>query len=276
MESFERSGLRFGVVDAGPSDGPVALLFHGFPQQPSTYRAVSERLNTEGVRTLVPEQRGYVASARPTRRRDYRTVELVGDVLVLLDAAGVERAHLVGHDWGAAPAWGMAAWHPERTASITILSTPHPAAMVRAFWTSTQAFRSWYMAFFQLPVLPELLSRRGFTRTLTKSGLPDEWMSAYKAAMSEPGALTGAINWYRGIPFSGLPAMGRIRVPTTYVWGRHDFALNRIAAELTGDYVVGPYRFLDLNAGHWLPETQPDVVAEAILDQIGSAVGAEE
>jgi pimeloyl-ACP methyl ester carboxylesterase len=109
MEFFERSGLRFGVVDSGPREGPVVVLFHGFPQQPSTYRAVSERLNAAGVRTLVPEQRGYVASARPKRRRDYRIVELVGDALALLDAAGLERAHLVGHDWGAAPAWGMAA-----------------------------------------------------------------------------------------------------------------------------------------------------------------------
>jgi pimeloyl-ACP methyl ester carboxylesterase len=127
------------------------------------------------------------------------------------------------------------------------------------------------MAFLQLPVLPELLAMRGLVRTLTKSGLPDEWVTAYVSAMAEPGALTGAFNWYRGIPFSGLPALGRIRVPTTYIWGRHDFALNRTTAELTGDYVDGPYRFLDLDASHWLPETQPAIVAEAIISQIHQA-----
>jgi pimeloyl-ACP methyl ester carboxylesterase len=86
--------------------------------------------------------------------------------------------------------------------------------------------------------------------------------------MAEPGALIGAINWYRGIPFSGLRTMGPSRVPTTYLWGRHDFAVKRTTAELTENYVVGPYRLLDLDAGHWLPETQPDVVANAILAQI--------
>ena len=269
MESFERSGLRFGVIDSGPPDGPVAVLFHGFPQQPSTYRLVTRALNAAGVRTLVPEQRGYVASARPARRRDYRTVELVDDALALLDAAEVQRAHLVGHDWGAAPVWGMAAWHPDRTASVTSLSTPHPAALLKSFLTSTQALTSWYMAFLQLPVLPELLSRRGLVRTLTRSGLPDVWVQDYLAAMAEPGRLTGAINWYRGLPFSARPALGPIEVPTTYIWGRHDFALNRTTAELVGNYVVGPYRFVDLDASHWLPETEPEIVADEILFRMG-------
>lgn len=268
MDHYLRSALRFDVVDSGPTDGEVVVLLHGFPQQPSSWDAVVGRLNTAGLRTLVPSLRGYTATSRPRPRRAYTTTETTADVVALLDAAGIERAHIVGHDWGGAPAWGMAGWHPDRTASVTVLSTPHPAAMIDAFRGSNQALKSWYMAVFQLPVLPELLARRTLAKTLRDSRLPEEHVEAYTAAMAEPGALTGALNWYRGMPFSMRVPVGRIRVPTTYIWGRHDFALGRFAAERTAAYVDGSYEFVDLKAGHWLPETEPDAVASAILDRV--------
>ena len=205
MESFAHSGLRFEVLDTGPSDGPVAVLLHGFPQQPACYRPVADRLNAVGIRTLAPQVRGYAPAARPTHRRDYRTEALVDDVIALLDAARVERAHLVGHDWGAAPVWGMASWHADRTASITVLSTPHPSAMLKAFRTSNQALKSSYMAFFQLPGLPELVVGRALGRTLRNSGLPDDHVRRYVANATEPGVLTAALNWYRGLPFGRRP-----------------------------------------------------------------------
>jgi pimeloyl-ACP methyl ester carboxylesterase len=273
MDRFERSGLRFQVLDSGPADGVTVVLLHGFPQRPSCYDGVARRLNDAGLRTLVPTQRGYTASARPQRRRDYRTRELTDDVLALLDAAGVQRAHIVGHDWGGALAWAMARWHPDRTASVTVLSTPHPATMMDAFRGSNQALRSWYMAFFQLPLLPEILARRILAKTLRNTGLPAEYVETYVSAMAEPGALTGAINWYRGIPFSIRDPVGRIKVPTTYIWGRHDVALNRFAAERTGAYVDGPYEFVDLDANHWLPETEPDTVADAIMNRVHGSAG---
>ena len=157
MDNFERDGLVFPVRDSGPSEGPVAVLLHGFPQTADAYDEVVRQLTAQGVRTLVPTQRGYAASSLPRDRSGYTTAETTADVVALLDAAGVERAHLVGHDWGAAPAWGMGAWNPDRVASLTVLSTPHPAAMGAALRSSTPALRSWYMAFFQLPVIPELL-----------------------------------------------------------------------------------------------------------------------
>jgi pimeloyl-ACP methyl ester carboxylesterase len=268
MDHFERSGLRFDVLDAGPTDGETVVLLHGFPQRPSCYDEVARRLNDAGLRTLAPTQRGYSATARPRQRRHYRTRELTADVVALLDAAGLQSAHIVGHDWGGALAWGMAAWHPDRTASVTVLSTPHPVAMIDAFRGSNQALRSWYMAFFQLPLLPEILIRRILAKTLRASGLPEEHVDDYVSTMDEPGALTGAIHWYRGIPFSMREQMRRIRVSTTYIWGRNDVALNRFAAERTANYVDGPYEFLDLDASHWLPETEPDAVAEAILKRV--------
>src|SRR4051812_11036910 len=109
MLSFERDGLTFPVRDEGPPDGDTVVLLHGFPQDARAYDAVVPLLHERGLRTLVPTQRGYAATARPGARRAYRTEDTTADVLALLDAARVERAHIVGHDWGGAPAWAMGA-----------------------------------------------------------------------------------------------------------------------------------------------------------------------
>lgn len=274
MDHFVRPGLRFDVLDSGPADAPAVVLLHGFPQQLSTFEAVAGRLNAEGLRTLTPSERGYTRAARPTRRRDYRTAATAADVIALLDTAGLAKAHIVGHDWGGNQAWGVAGWHPDRVASLTVLSTPHPAAFLKSVWTSRQGLRSWYMVLFQLPALPERLAQRTLAKSLHDSGLPDDFVDRYAAAMAEPGALTGALNWYRGIPFSRRPSLGRITVPTTYVWGRDDFALARRAVELTADYVAGPYEVVELEAGHWLPETEPEPIADAILARVRSSLNS--
>jgi pimeloyl-ACP methyl ester carboxylesterase len=270
VDHFVRPGLRFEVVDAGPPDAPAVVLLHGFPQQPSSFDAVASRLNAAGLRTLAPSQRGYTRAARPTRRRDYRTAATAADVVALLDTAGLAQAHLVGHDWGGNQAWGTAGWHSDRVTSLTVLSTPHPAAFVKSLWTSKQGLVSWYMGLFQLPALPEALARRRFAKSLLDSGLPPEFVDRYADAMVEPGALTGALNWYRGIPFSMWQPLGPIKVPTSYIWGRNDFALARAAVKLTADHVDGPYEVVELEAGHWLPETVPDAVADVILARVRS------
>jgi pimeloyl-ACP methyl ester carboxylesterase len=270
MDHFVRPGLRFEVLDSGTADAPAVVLLYGFPQQPSSFEAVASRLNAAGLRTLTPSQRGYTQAARPTRRRDYRTAATAADVVALLDTAGLAQAHLVGHDWGGNQAWGTAFWNPDRVASLTVISTPHPAAFAKSLWTSKQGLRSWYMALFQLPALPEALARRTLAKSLLDNGLPAEFADRYAEAMVEPGALTGALNWYRGIPFSMRQPIGPINVATSYIWGRHDFALDRRAVELTADYVVGPYQVLEMEAGHWLPETEPDAVADAILARVES------
>jgi pimeloyl-ACP methyl ester carboxylesterase len=269
VDAFVRDGLTFPVLDHGPADGEPVVLLHGFPQDGESFADVVPQLHASGLRTLVPTQRGYRPEARPTARRAYRTQETAADVVALLDAAGVAQAHLVGHDWGGAQAWAVAAWHPDRVRTLTVLSTPHPAAMAATLLTGGQALRSWYMGLFQLPVAPELLVARSLRSTLLGSGLPPAHVERYCRAMADSAALTGALGWYRGLPFSTRPPVGPVGVPTTYVWGRHDFALGRAAAERTASQVRGPYRFVELDAGHWLPETRPEEVAEAVLARIG-------
>ncbi|AKT51869.1 alpha/beta fold hydrolase [Arsenicicoccus sp. oral taxon 190] len=274
LRSCTRDGLTFEVVDGGPRDGEVVVLLHGFPQDATAWRAVSERLHASGFRTLAPDQRGYSPAASPTGVAAYRVSELVRDVLALVDAAGVPQVHLVGHDWGGAVAWATALTAPERLSSLTVLSTPHPTAMERAMRSPDQARRSWYMLAFQVPGLPEQVLARSMRRFLTGAGLPVDHAERYAARFATPSSLRGPISWYRasapwrGVSRSRAGGSGRdprVLVPTTYVWGRHDVALGRAAAESTAEFVSADYRFVELDAGHWLPECNPAEVADEIV-----------
>ncbi len=267
LTTFDHAGLTFDVTDSGPQEGIPVVLLHGFPADRHCWEAMSKDLTAAGLRTLAPDQRGYSPRARPAGRPAYAMPHLVADVLALLDSAGLERAHLVGHDWGGAVAWAAAGSHPDRFATLTVLSTPHPAALLRAYRNPWQALHSSYMAWFQLPVLPELLFTRMFRPVLLSSGLPREITDRYLARITAPGALPAALGWYRALPFSA-GAVHRIRIPTTYLWGRDDFALGRQAAEGTRDMVAADYRFLELAEGHWLPELTPAVCAREVLARV--------
>ena len=272
MERYRRDDLIFDVRDAGPPEGPVVVLLHGFPQHNDSWNAVIDRLTAQGYRCLAPNQRGYSPGARPSRRRDYRMSELVADLGALIDASGAQRVHLVGHDWGAAVAWAAAAAMPERLATVSPISVPHPAAFIKSFATSRQGLASWYMFVFQLPRIPEwLLMRRNGTMVaelLRRSGQTPAAAERDAQAMSEPGALTAAINWYRAIPLSNPRANPqKISVSTLYVWSDGDTALLPKAAHDTAGYVSGEYRFEILpGVPHWIPDEQPDKLADLLLD----------
>src|SRR3954453_17931799 len=130
MDEFTRGRLTFDVTDAGTADGDVVVLLHGYPENRTSWRAVTPLLTAAGYRVLSPDQRGYSPRARPKRRRDYRITELVEDIAALVDASGADKVHLVGHDWGGAVAWAFASLHPERLHTVSSLTTPHPRAMV--------------------------------------------------------------------------------------------------------------------------------------------------
>jgi pimeloyl-ACP methyl ester carboxylesterase len=276
VDTFRRDGMVFDVRDAGPGDGEPVVLLHGFPQDSTAFDRLSPALHTAGLRTLAPDQRGYCASARPRGRRAYRLREAVDDVLALIYDAGLRSAHVVGHDWGGAVAWALGAWHPDRVRSLTALSTPHPAAMQRKLLSSDQGLRSYYMGLFQLPVLPErlLLAGRGslLRRMLRKGGLPEELVDHYVGRMREPGALTGALNWYRALPVSLRDPVGTVRVPTLHVWSTGDAFLGRAATEASAEHVEGPYRLEVLDdVPHWIPELAAGRTAELITAHVKTA-----
>jgi pimeloyl-ACP methyl ester carboxylesterase len=293
VEHFTRQGLTFDVTDRGPRDGQTVVLLHGWPQDRHAFDAVVPLLTTAGLRVLTVDQRGYSPGAVPQGRSAYAVSELVADVAALLDAAQVERAHLVGHDWGGTVAWAFAERHPTRLHSLTVLATPHHQAMAQALRSPEQQLRSSYMLAFQLPVLPELLLHLGLRTILVRSGLPAPLADRYAARFREPGMAGGGLGWYRALgahqagkvhrrlraalPGGESPTPGRtrsgeelIQVPTTYVWGSHDPALGREAAELTRDWVAADYRFVEVEAGHWLPELCPDLVAREVLRRVAA------
>ena len=269
IATLAHAGLRFDVTDDGPADGTPVLLLHGFPTDRTSWDRVAPLLHDAGLRTFAPDQRGYCAGARPAGTAAYRLEHLVGDVVALIDATGHERVHVVGHDWGGAIAWLAAGNHADRVASVTVLSTPHPGAMSRAWRTPDQLRRSWYMAAFQVPGLPELFMSARFRSLLGGSGLPAEDVERYAARLATPDAIRGPINWYRAARSSHMRAH-RVTVPATLVWGSKDFALGRHAAELTREHVTGPYEFVELAAGHWLPETRAPECAATIVRRVQS------
>lgn len=279
MESFSRDGMRFTVLDEGPAGAETVVLLHGFPQSARTWAAVSRPLLAAGYRVLAPDQRGYSTQARPRSRRSYRLNELVSDVVALIDAAGADRVHLVGHDWGGGVAWMVAAARPDRLHTLTAVSAPHPRAVVRAMLTSGQLLQAWHVGFFQLPWLPESAIRsqggRYAVAMLKRSGLDDHTARTYADRLvDDPGGLRAALGWYRAMPLDTLAGLrtGPITVPTTYVWSTGDIALGRRAAELTRRWVTGPYAFEVLDGvSHWIPEQAPGELAAYILDRIRSA-----
>lgn len=275
ITSFTRDGLVFDVRDEGPVDGTPVLLLHGFPQDSRCWAAVSPILHTRGYRTIAPDQRGYSPGARPRPRRAYRPSKLTDDIVELIEVAGLGPAHLVGHDWGAAVGWGVAAQRPELLRSLTALSVPHPAAFVRAMFTSSQGRRSRYMLFFQLPWWPERLlsSGKSWERSLRSTGMPSEAAARDAELMRDRGRARGALNWYRSMMLSSLRALrGKITVPTLYVWSDGDTAIGPQGAALTPRFVTGPYAYEVLEGvSHWIPDEAPEQLAALLVRHFNSA-----
>ncbi len=275
MDHFTRQGLRFDLTAQGPVGGPAVVALHGFPQTRRSWDLVAPMLVARGLRVLAPDQRGYSPGARPVSRRAYRIGELAADVLAMADQAGIERFHVVGHDWGGVVAWELGARHPERLRSLTVLSMPHPASLLRAFASSTQGLRSWYMAALQVPRLPERALGAGSGRfaraVLLRSGLPEDRMETTAALLADRPALAGALAWYRALPLSvaAMRHVPPVTVPTVYAWGTEDRFLGRAAAEGTARYVTGPYRLeILVGTSHWILDTVPEVVDRIVADQV--------
>jgi pimeloyl-ACP methyl ester carboxylesterase len=273
---YAHDGLTFDVEDRGAPDGPAVIMLHGFPEDRHSWAALAGPLIDGGYRVLAPEQRGYSSGAQPAGRRAYTLDRLAGDVLALADAAGVERFAVVGHDWGAAVAWELAGRHAARVRSLCALSVPHPRAMQYALRHSSQAVRSWYMALFQIPGLPERLlsirAGRQLAANLVRSGLDPETAERYAARAAHAGAMTGPLNWYRALPLDARHPLGPVTVPTLFVWGDKERFVSRAAADDCARWVAGPYRFAPLpGRTHWLPTTAAGDVAPLLLEHLAGS-----
>jgi pimeloyl-ACP methyl ester carboxylesterase len=265
--------LAFDVRIGGPANGPAVLLLHGFPENSGMWEDVVPALQAAGLRTVAPDQRGYSPGARPADVEAYSMHRLVADALGLLDALGIRRAHVLGHDWGAVVGWHLAGRHPDRVGTLTAVSVPHPAAQFAAMREDPdQQQRSGYIAVFRRPDAEDLLLEDGARRLRRMfRPLPDATAETFVRPLTEPGALTGALNWYRAMHSADLDGLGQVTVPTTYVWGTEDIAVSRAAAEACAGYVTADYRFVELDGvSHWVPEQRPDLVSGLALERIRS------
>lgn len=267
-------GFEFDVFQGGPDSGPAVLLLHGFPQHSGQWDKVTPRLHESGLRTVAVDQRGYSSGARPEDPADYAVAETVADALSIMDAFGIGEFQVVGHDWGAAVAWGLASTQPGRVKSLVAISVPHPSAMSAALADeeSDQRRRSSYMAFFADldQSVPGLLADDA---TLLKSafrggGMSDDEIERYIGPLRDPAALRAALSWYTAVLTGPRRKFDPVTVPTTYIWGDQDIALGRDGAEACGEYVTGDYRYVPLEGiSHWVADQAPDVVAEEIVSR---------
>lgn len=275
LREIAANGMRFCCREAGEGGEPVMLL-HGFPETSCMWLPLMERLATEGFHALAPDQRGYSPGARPQGAEHYGYAQLAGDVFALADALGWRRFHLVGHDWGAGAGWAAVAVDPARIASWTALSVPHLAAFGNAIRNDPdQGQRSEYVRFFLQPGAAEqAFSADGFAM------LQQVWAEHHDAALqaqylsvlSEPGALTAALDWYRGTrgidPDDSQVRFGPVSVPTLFLWGNRDVAIGRTAVDAAAAWMSGPYHFVELDAGHWLMQEATGQVSDEILGHL--------
>jgi len=277
--TIETNGIKLHVVQAGPQSGIPVVLLHGFPEFWYGWRNQIPALAEAGCRVIVPDQRGYNLSDKPKGTQNYGIFTLVADVIGLIDALGYEKVNLVGHDWGAVVAWTLAILHPERLHRLSIMNVPHPAVMRKFLQRDfEQLRRSWYVFYFQLPLIPELGMRVnnwrnliGATRGTSKIGsFVNEDIEKYKKAWSQPDAMTSMINWYRAVirHQPPMPKDPRVKVPTLMMWGMKDFALTHRMARPSMDYVDEGNLILFPEATHWVHLDAAEEVNHYLIDFI--------
>ena len=263
------NGIDFYVDTAGPADGPLLLLLHGFPEIAYGWRHQILALAALGYRVVAPDQRGYGLTSKPEGVAAYRLDVLANDVIALADALGAKTFSLIGHDWGGIVAWRVASDFGERVERLAILNAPNLDVMTKHLWSHPgQLLKSGYVAFFQLPFAPEMAlgaaNHTVLAGALKSSSRPgtfsDEEIEVYRSAWSQPGAMTAMLGWYRALPALPRREARRIAVPTQIVWGDQDTALDASLAEdcatLCDDVRVDHIA----DATHWVHHERPDEV----------------
>lgn len=282
IRTVEANGLTFEVAEAGAGDHLI-LCLHGFPELNFSWRYQMPLLAELGYRVWAPNQRGYGASSRPEGVDAYRTDLIVEDAAALFDASGATKLTLMAHDWGGAIAWLFAIWKKRPIERLVVMNLPHPACFAEALKHGPQRRRSWYMAFFQLPKLPEWMMGRGDARgirgafynmAVDKSRFPKAVLDVYARAAQRPGALTAMINWYRAAA-RHRSAMrigdGKVDVPTLIVWGEEDTALGLETLDGTERYVSDLTIRRLPGVSHWVQQEAPERVNAIVAEWLPRA-----
>lgn len=273
FQQIEVNGLSFSVkVQGKPTDTPVILL-HGFPESAVMWAQYMDDLVAQGFYVIAPNQRGYSAGARPKAIEDYKIDKLTADVMGIADKLGLNTFHLVGHDWGAAVGWKVAESYPNRITSYAALSVPHIEAFGRAYREDPDQYESSaYIRFFQKKIMPEFaLAKSNYERLRAIwTNHEQSEIESYLELFQQKNTLTGAINWYRAnfSVFENGSNVGKVKVPTLLIWGSNDTALKRSGIDMTKQYVDGQYRFVEVDAGHWLIQESYDEVTQEITNHL--------
>jgi len=271
--------LSFDALVAGKPGAPPMLLLHGFAESMHCWRAQVAALAEAGYRAVAPSQRGYSPGARPdtSDSSHYHIDRLMEDAMAIIAASGYgeRRFHLAGHDWGGSIAWSLADRFPERIASLTVLSRPHPNAFNRALLETDgeQAQRSRHHKAFLEPDAADVVladDAKWLRERLAANGVPADAIERHLAVLGNKAAMEGALAWYRARGAIRGP-LGAIRVPTLYIWGDADDTVGRIAALGTVDFVAAPYRFEVLpGVGHFAADQAPQRVSELMLAHLAA------
>jgi pimeloyl-ACP methyl ester carboxylesterase len=265
------AGMRLHYVEAG--EGPLVVLLHGFPEFWYSWRHQIGPLAEAGYHVVAPDMRGYNLSDKPKDWRAYDTKLLAEDIAGLIRSFGEQSAYVVGHDWGAAVAYAVAMYRPEVVKRLAILNVPHPVRMLEGFRTLKQLRKSWYMFFFQIPWLPEYVARRD-KFAFGKKAFTDEDLERYVEAWSQPGALSGAINYYRAAlrrsPGKAAAQMRPIEAQTLVIWGMLDRHLGSELAEPPAKWVPNVRVERIPDATHWVQHDAPARVNELLLEFLGA------
>lgn len=272
-------GLTFDACVAGEVGAPLVLLLHGFAESMHCWRAQVAALAGAGYRAVAPSQRGYSRGARPDTGdvNNYHIERLMDDAMAIAEVSGYgeHRFRLVGHDWGGSISWALADRYPQRLASLTVLSRPHPNAFNRALQLPDcdQAQRSRHHRAFLEPDAANVVladNAKWLRERLTANGVPTPAIEEHLSVLGNQDAMEAALAWYRARGAIRAP-LGPIRVPTLYIWGDADDTVGRTAAEGTIDFVAAPYRFEVLaGVGHFAAEQTPERVNELLLQQIAA------
>lgn len=260
----------FDAIAAGPADGRPVLLLHGFPEAGIAWEHQVAALGARGFRAVAPDLRGYSPAVRPEQTAGYDLSLLISDVLAMADALGWSRFDLAGHDIGGTVAWWTATEHPGRLRTLTVVSAPHPAALAHALRTDEdQQLRSGYLTQWRERSTERrmLANNAEALRHMFEWRVPPSRVDEYVRRLSEPGALTAALNWYRASRSPG--EADKVEVPTLYVWSTEDVAVGSTAALGTEKWVTGAYSFQMLeDVTHWVPEEVPEVLTALMIEHL--------